>query len=109
MRKIPPWLEGALFGILLIPLIFFLKVTCPLDVGCFADPFLIPLFSPLLIAEGIVGKGVLSFVQEIVFITIFWSCVSSAIRHLFANISRAYKKSSFYESDEDEETEEKEY
>jgi len=70
MSKIPSWAEGSIFAALLVILIFFLKVLCPVDIGCFADPFLIPLFSPLFILK-IFSISLGSF--EPFFILFFWT------------------------------------
>ena len=88
MRKIPYWIDGALFGTLFVPLIFLLKITCPLNIGCFADPFFLPVFSPLFILEKIFtnSEGIVSAKFEIIFIIIFWGVSSSLLAHLWGKI-----------------------
>jgi hypothetical protein len=100
MRKIPTWGEGGLFGLLIVPLVFLLKLFCPLSTGCFADPFLIPLFSPLFISENIFHIKSLSFWQEIIYITFFWTAVFSLLSYLFQNVIPS--KEEIVEEDEDE-------
>lgn len=83
MRETPYWVKGIIFAISLTVLIFILKVLCPLNVGCFSDPFLIPLFSPLLIIENLFGSlgGFEPF-----FILFFWAVVGGLIGHFYSKI-----------------------
>jgi hypothetical protein len=88
MRKIPYWVDGALFGTLFVPLIFLLKITCPIDIGCFADPFFIPVFSPLFLLENFFtnSSSLASPKFEIFFIVLFWGVVGSLLAHLWGKI-----------------------
>jgi hypothetical protein len=76
MKSIPYWVQGGMFAVALVLLIFILKITCPLNIGCFADPFLIPLFSPLLIIGGKLGS--LS-AYEPFFVITFWAMIGALI------------------------------
>lgn len=64
--------HGALFTSLLSILVFFLKVICPLNVGCLADPFLIVLFYPLTIFEKLGITNLVPYAYEPLFILLFW-------------------------------------
>jgi hypothetical protein len=85
MSKVPHWAQGAIFAVTLVILIFILKITCPLDIGCFADPFLIPLFSPLLIFEKLFG-GLGSY--EPFSIIIFWTVIGGIFGLLFGKLKK---------------------
>lgn len=92
MKRLPQWADGALFGVFLIPVVFFLKMICPLQTGCFADPFLVPIFSPLIIVEALAGGQAISFQVEILFITIFWGLVFSLLANLWGKFSNRNKQ-----------------
>jgi hypothetical protein len=94
MKRLPYWADGALFGVFLVPVVFFLKMICPLQTGCFADPFLVPIFSPLIIVEAFARERVISFQGEIFFITIFWGVVFSLLANLWSKFSKDTEKSS---------------
>jgi hypothetical protein len=91
MKKLPPWADGAIFGILFVPLVFFLKITCPIDFGCFVDPFLVPIFSPLFLLQSLFGVGAteLSPKTELFFIACFWSLAAALLAHLFMKIFKS--------------------
>jgi len=97
MKRVPYWAQGFLFACALIFLIFFLKIICPIDVGCLADPFLVPLFSPLLLLK-IFHIGELG-PWEPFFIIIFWAIFAFYIGLFFEkrrnkkNISDLLKES----------------
>lgn len=93
MKRLPYWADGALFGVFLVPVIFFLKMICPLQVGCFADPFLVPIFSPLILIEAFSGEQTISFQTEILFITIFWGAIFSLLANLWSKFSNENKQS----------------
>jgi len=88
MRNLPHWADGALFGILFIPLAFFLKVTCPITVGCFIDPFFVIIFSPLFLFEALSSGGIWALAPktELFFIACFWSLVCGLLAHLAGKI-----------------------
>lgn len=88
MKRLPYWAQGGIFGFFLIPLIFFLKITCPLYSGCLVDPFLVPLFSPLFLLEAFLGPDYASIKGEVMFITLFWALVASLVAHLFGNLMK---------------------
>lgn len=92
MKHLPRWADGALFGALLVPVVFFLKIICPLQTGCFADPFLVPIFSPLIIVEAFSSGQTTSFQEEIFFITIFWGLVFSLLANLWEKFSNKSDK-----------------
>ncbi len=87
MRYLPRWVDGGLFGFFFVPLILLLKIACPLSVGCFSDPFLIPLFSPLFLLEHSIGLEKVEARDEIFFIMFFWGLVVALCAHLFDKIS----------------------
>lgn len=89
MRKFPPFVDGAIFGILFVPLSFFLKITCPIDFGCFIDPFLVPIFSPLILIESLFGSVNLAPKTELFFIACFWSLVCGLLAHLVMKIFKS--------------------
>jgi hypothetical protein len=82
MKRVPLWAQGALFAVAFALLIFFLKITCPIELGCFADPFLLPLLSPLIFVHYLGPLG--SF--EPFFILLFWCLVGMLIGFLFDKI-----------------------
>ncbi|HEY4489700.1 MAG TPA: hypothetical protein VJC12_00390 [Candidatus Paceibacterota bacterium] len=83
LDKLPFFTKGIIFAASLSVLVFFLKVLCPLNLGCFADPFLIPLFSPLFVAENLFGNlGIF----EPFFILIFWSVVGGLAGHFYGKL-----------------------
>ncbi len=90
MHKIPPFVDGAIFGLLFLPMAFFLKLICPLSEGCFVDPFFVLLFSPLFMLQSIFDKVgfALSTREEIVFISVFWSVAWAFLAHLGSKVLR---------------------
>lgn len=99
MKRVPYWAQGFLFACALIFLIFFLKVICPIDVGCLADPFLVPLFSPLklLALFGIPELGQ----WEPLFIVTFWAVFAFFVGLFFEKRKR---KQVVMPSEDEEET-----
>ena len=70
-----------MFGFIVI--IFVLKVTCPVQLGCFADPFLVPILSPLVILKTIsVDLGAL----EPLYVLIFWSLIGAIFGYFYSSI-----------------------
>jgi hypothetical protein len=68
-------LRGAVFAAFLVVLVFFLKIICPLDIGCLADPFLVILFSPVYLFK---VTGISQFItvgEEAFLIVCFWTIV----------------------------------
>lgn len=91
--SISPWARGFLFTGGLLILIFFLKIICPINVGCFADPFLVPIFSPLLLVELFTeesSREVLGSLEPL-FIFIFWLLVGSLFGFLYGQIFSSKK------------------
>jgi len=88
MIKLPPWADGAIFGVLFVPLTFFLKITCPIDFGCFVDPFFVPIFSPLFLLQSLLGEGAVNLAPrvELFFIACFWSLIFGLLAHLGSKI-----------------------
>ena len=89
--KLPFWADGAVFGALLVPVALSLKMICPVRVGCFADPFLVVLFAPLVILEWFFGRGAVSVMWGILFLIIFWGGIWTVLAYLYGNIV-AYEK-----------------
>jgi hypothetical protein len=88
--KVPYWIQGALFAPVLAILIFILKITCPAPngVGCFADPFLKPLFFPLPSFYAVFGGLRALPAHEPWFVLGYWTLIGLVIG-LFCDI---YKK-----------------
>lgn len=84
MRTLPPFADGAIFGLLFVPLLFFLKIICPLSEGCFVDPFFVPIFSPVFLLQFLAGKlGVdISLRAEMVFLILFWAVAWALLAHV---------------------------
>ena len=84
MRNMPAFVDGAVFGFLLVPLLLLLKMICPLSAGCFVDPFFIPLFSPIFVFESLAtmfGRDV-TLKGEIVFLILFWTVLWAVLAHM---------------------------
>ena len=64
-----------MFAASLTILIFFLKVICPLNTGCLVDPFLVVLFSPLVLFESLGLSSLITDVNEPFIILAFWALV----------------------------------
>ena len=79
--KTPYWYKGMIFAPVVIGLLFVLKITCPAPtgVGCFADPFLTPVFSPLVGLYKIFGNIPLIFLHEPLVILLYWALVGALI------------------------------
>lgn len=87
MKK--PWIKGTIFTSSLAVLIFFLKIICPLQTGCFADPFLIPMFSPLVILRFFkISAGAF----EPFFILIFWAAAGGLAGFFIGNLFNLNKE-----------------
>jgi hypothetical protein len=72
--------RGAGFTAALAILIFFLKIICPLQTGCLADPFILVLFSPLVLFETLHLS--LSSSSEPYAILAFWTLVGFIVGFL---------------------------
>ncbi|OHA88310.1 MAG: hypothetical protein A2653_01040 [Candidatus Zambryskibacteria bacterium RIFCSPHIGHO2_01_FULL_43_25] len=85
MKRLPYWLQAAIFALVFVPLIFFLKVLCPISAGCLADPFLIVIFSPLFLFSffPVVEN---SAVAEPLFIVLFWTLIAIILGYLYGKI-----------------------
>jgi hypothetical protein len=68
-------IKGALFLAALVVLIFFLKIICPLDTGCLADPFLVVLLSPLWLFANLHFYSIIDASTEPFAILGFWTVV----------------------------------
>lgn len=84
----PSWLKGGIFFAVLLLLVFFLKILCPLDVGCFVDPFFVPIFSPLILVDFITGSSANEVFGsfEPVFVFVFWIFVGVVLGQVFGKI-----------------------
>ena len=83
--KVPYAVQGAFFAPALIGLIFILKATCPAGAGqgCFADPFLAPVFMPLTTIYKIFGSPSFIIVYEPVLIIFYWMIIGIFVGLLF--------------------------
>ena len=83
--KVPYAVQGAFFTPALIGLIFILKMTCPAGAGqgCFADPFLTPIFMPLTLIYRVFGNSSFVIVYEPVLILFYWMLIGIFIGLLF--------------------------
>lgn len=75
--KIPYSIQGALFAPALAVLVFVLKATCPAPsgVGCFADPFVRPLFFPVPFFYAAFGNMRTLMYHEALFVLGYWVVV----------------------------------
>ena len=82
--KIPYFIQGALFGPVLIGLALILKVLCPASAGssCFADHLAVPIFLPLIFAYTNFG-GNLIVIHEFWFVIAYWAIVGFLIGLIF--------------------------
>lgn len=83
--KIPYSIQGALFAPACAILIFILKVTCPAPsgVGCFADPFVKPLFFPVPFFYTMFGNMRVLMYHEPLFVLGYWVVVGLLVGALF--------------------------
>lgn len=83
--KIPYYIQGAFFAPTLIGILFLLKITCPAGAGqgCFADPFLAPVFMPLTVLYKIFGNASILISYEPLFVLIYWILVGVFVGLLF--------------------------
>jgi len=74
--RVPYTIQGALFAPACATLLFVLKVTCPpaYGAGCFADPFVKPLFFPLPFFYKFIHSSVLA-THEPWFVLGYWMLV----------------------------------
>jgi hypothetical protein len=83
--KFPNWLQGLLFAPALVALLFLLKATCPAPtgVGCFADPFIKPVFLPLIFLYKTYGQTTYILEHEVLIIILYWAVVGLLVGTLF--------------------------
>ncbi len=83
--KIPYSVQGAFFAPALVGVLFILKITCPVGAGqgCFADPFLTPVFMPLSVLYKIFGPVSFLITHEPLFILLYWIIVGIFVGLLF--------------------------
>jgi hypothetical protein len=84
--KVPYAVRGGLFMCGLILIIFVLKVTCPVSIGCFADPFLVPILSPLLMLK-VFGFSLGNF--EPLYIILFWTIIGILFGYFYSTLKTA--------------------
>ncbi|TAL49450.1 hypothetical protein EPN83_00890 [Patescibacteria group bacterium] len=84
--RTPYWVRGLLFATFFVAIIFFLKIICPLETGCLADPFLTPLFSPLFLLEGVFGGPTILGLWEPLFIFVFWGLAGLLFGFLYGRM-----------------------
>ena len=75
-------LKGAGFSVALAVLIFFLKIICPVDTGCLADPFLVVLFSPLYLFNALGIESLILSAHEPFLILGFWALLGFIVGYL---------------------------
>lgn len=82
--RFPHFIQGALFGPVLIGLALILKVACPAPAGagCFADYLAMPIFLPLTFVYQVFGQE-LVLSHELVFILLYWSMIGFLIGLIF--------------------------
>lgn len=85
----------------LICLIFFLKVICPIEIGCLSDPFLLILFLPLSFLEKAIF---IPASYEPLTILAFWMLAGAITGFLVPNHGKRKDPS---ESDEEDDEDEK--
>jgi len=83
--KIPYFVQGAFFAPALVGIIFILKITCPAGAGqgCFADPFLTPIFLPLTAVYKVFGSAPFVVAHEPAFIILYWIILGIFVGLLF--------------------------
>ncbi|PIQ67165.1 MAG: hypothetical protein CO184_01425 [Candidatus Zambryskibacteria bacterium CG_4_9_14_3_um_filter_40_16] len=81
----PGWFRGLIFSVFFIFLIFFLKIICPLSVGCLSDPFFVPIFYPLVLIKFIFGVSSAEVLGrwEPIFILFFWALVGIILGYIY--------------------------
>jgi hypothetical protein len=86
----PPWAKGLLFSAAFLILIFFLKVICPLEVGCLVDPFLLVVFKPLFWFENLfeISSSEEFSLAEPLLVFSFWVIVGTVLGFLFGKKER---------------------
>ena len=91
--RVPYWIQGAFFAPALIGVIFILKITCPAGAGqgCFADPFLTPIFMPLTVIYRIFGVAPFLVAHEPIFILFYWILVGIFVGLLFDILGKRNK------------------
>ncbi len=96
MKKVPYYIQGALFAPALVGVLFILKITCPAGAGqgCFADPFLTPVFMPLTVLYKVFGYAQFLIAHEPIFILLYWVILGLFIGMLF-DILKHSKENSF--------------
>lgn len=90
--KIPYYIQGALFAPALVGVLFILKITCPAGFGqgCFADPFLTPVFMPLTIIYEVFGNSPFVIAYEPILILLYWIILGLFIGMLFDILKHDY-------------------
>ncbi len=83
--KIPYYIQGALFAPALVGILFILKITCPAGggQGCFADPFLTPVFMPLTFIYKVFGDTSFLISHEPIFILLYWVILGLFVGMMF--------------------------
>jgi hypothetical protein len=83
--RIPYSIQGALFAPACAVLIFVLKITCPAPsgVGCFADPFIRPLFFPVPFFYAVFGNMRTLMYHEPFFVLGYWMIVGLLVGALY--------------------------
>ena len=73
------------FAPALIGLMFLLKATCPAPTGagCFADPFLQPVFLPVIFLYKLYGQTAYIIAHEALLILLYWGVIGLLIGAIF--------------------------
>jgi len=77
----PNWAKGLIFSFVFVVLIFILKVLCPINLGCLADPFLLIIFSPLTVLD-LFSINLGRF--EPLYIILFWSILGAFLGSIYS-------------------------
>jgi len=74
-------IQGALFALALIGLVFIIKIGCPVGAGqgCFSDYFTVPMFMPLGFIYKFFGEVPVVYANESIFILLYWALVGLLI------------------------------
>ena len=83
--KVPYAVQGAFFAPALVGLIFIIKISCPAGAGqgCFADPFMTPLFMPLSAIYRVLGNVSFVVQYEPLFVLLYWIIVGFFVGLIF--------------------------
>jgi hypothetical protein len=98
MVKLPGWARGVFVSLAFLSVIFFLKIICPIDTGCFADPFVVIFFLPILFFEKVFGLPLVSLLgfYEPFLVILFWLCVGGVFGYWWGRVQAAKVEKNFF-------------